>query len=60
MDAELAWYDDPQQARHEAIARIPLKRFATADEIVSAIDFLAHSPFATGTIMALDGGTTTR
>jgi NAD(P)-dependent dehydrogenase (short-subunit alcohol dehydrogenase family) len=59
MDTELEWFDDPYRARQEAIERVPMKRFATADEVVAAIDFLAYqAPFATGTIMALDGGTT--
>lgn len=59
MDAELEWYPDPGATRREAIERIPLKRFATAEEVVDAIRFLAFdAPFATGAVLPLDGGTT--
>jgi NAD(P)-dependent dehydrogenase (short-subunit alcohol dehydrogenase family) len=59
MDAELAWYPDPEATRAEAIDRVPLKRFAQPEEVVEAIRFLASdAPFATGTTLPLDGGTT--
>ena len=59
MDAELAWYPDPEATRKEAIERVPLKRFAAPEEVVEAISFLAfRAPFATGAVLPLDGGTT--
>lgn len=59
MDAELEWYPDPVATRREAIERVPLKRFATPEEVVDSIGFLAfRAPFATGAVLPLDGGTT--
>ena len=59
MDAELDWFEDPVAVRAEAIERVPLKRFAAPEEVVEAIRFLAfEAPFATGTTLPLDGGTT--
>jgi NAD(P)-dependent dehydrogenase (short-subunit alcohol dehydrogenase family) len=41
-----------------AIARTPLKRFGTAEEIAAATLFLASesASFITGTILTVDGG----
>jgi NAD(P)-dependent dehydrogenase (short-subunit alcohol dehydrogenase family) len=59
MDAEIDWYPDPEATRREAIERVPLGRFAQPEEVVRAIRFLAfEAPFATGTVLPLDGGTT--
>ena len=59
MDAELAWFGDPVEARKAAVDRVPLKRFATVTEIAKAILFFAvDAPFATGSIFNIDGGTT--
>ncbi len=59
MDAEIDWFPDPAKARVEATERVPLKRFAAPEEVVAAIRFLAFdAPFATGTTLELDGGTT--
>ncbi len=58
MEAELAWFPDPEAVRIEAINRVPLKRWATAEEVAEAILFIASATFATGTCLALDGGTT--
>jgi NAD(P)-dependent dehydrogenase (short-subunit alcohol dehydrogenase family) len=59
MDAEIAWYPDPEATRREAIERVPLGRFAQPEEVARAIRFLAfEAPFATGTVLPLDGGTT--
>lgn len=59
MDAELEWFSDPAATRKMAIDRVPLKRFATAEEIARAILFLSiDAPFATGSIFSIDGGTT--
>ena len=59
MDAELDWFDDPVATRQAAIDRVPLKRFATAEEIArSILFFAAGASFATGSILSIDGGTT--
>jgi NAD(P)-dependent dehydrogenase (short-subunit alcohol dehydrogenase family) len=59
MDSELAATADPELARAETIARTPLQRAATPEEIARAIAFLvADASFATGAVLSLDGGTT--
>ncbi|MDQ6830449.1 MAG: SDR family oxidoreductase [Gemmatimonadota bacterium] len=59
IHAELALSPDPAEARREAIDRVPLKRLATPEEVVSAIRFLAvDAPYATGAVLPLDGGIT--
>lgn len=59
QEAELLLADDPDAARRESQAAVPLGRFASPDEVAAAALFLAfEAPFATGTMMALDGGTT--
>jgi NAD(P)-dependent dehydrogenase (short-subunit alcohol dehydrogenase family) len=59
LHAELALTDDPDATRVEAIERVPLRRFATAEEIAAAILFLGlDAAYATGACLALDGGTT--
>lgn len=50
--------DDPARALREKEATVPLDRLADPDEVARAIYFLAlEATFATGTSMALDGGT---
>ena len=59
MEAQLALSDDPAAAREDAIGKVPLRRFASPEEVVAAIRFLAvDALFATGAVMPLDGGTT--
>ena len=59
MDAELAWFPDPAATRKMAIDRVPLKRFASPQEVAAAVLFFAaDAPFATGSVFSLDGGTT--
>jgi NAD(P)-dependent dehydrogenase (short-subunit alcohol dehydrogenase family) len=59
MEGELALTDDPVSARRSAIERVPLKRFASAEEIARAIRFLAfEAGYATGNVLTIDGGTT--
>lgn len=58
MEAELAWFPDPEATRVEAINRVPLKRWATPEEVAESILFLATAKFATGACLSLDGGTT--
>ena len=59
MDAELAWFPDPEATRKGAIERVPLKRFASPEEVARAVlYFAADATYATGSIFSLDGGTT--
>ena len=58
MDAELEWFPDPGATRAAAVDRVPMKRFATADEIADVVLFVGSAPFATGSCVAVDGGTT--
>ena len=59
MQAELDWFPDPEATRQAAIERVPLKRFATPQEVADAIFFFAtDGTYATGSIFSLDGGTT--
>jgi NAD(P)-dependent dehydrogenase (short-subunit alcohol dehydrogenase family) len=59
MEAEIAWFDDPDLARQESIDRVPMRRWATPDEVAAAVLFLVtDAPYATGSAISLDGGTT--
>jgi NAD(P)-dependent dehydrogenase (short-subunit alcohol dehydrogenase family) len=51
---------DPVQARKDFVARQPMGRLGTADDIVGIIVFLAadESKFATGNVYPIDGGMT--
>jgi NAD(P)-dependent dehydrogenase (short-subunit alcohol dehydrogenase family) len=49
---------DPERSLREKEATVPLNRLAQPEEVARAIAFLAFdATFATGTSMALDGGT---
>ncbi len=56
----IAAFDDPEAARHDFIARQPLGRLGTAEEISSLVLWLAssESSYATGTAFTVDGGVT--
>jgi NAD(P)-dependent dehydrogenase (short-subunit alcohol dehydrogenase family) len=59
MDHELAMDPDPAAAREATIRHVPLRRIATPEEIARAILFLVtEAAYATGAVLALDGGTT--
>lgn len=53
-------YSDPVEARKNFIARQPMGRLATAEEIAPVVTFLAsdESSFSTGNIYSVDGGMT--
>lgn len=58
VDGELTWFADPERARQEGIERVPLKRWATPDEIAEMVLFVGLvAQFATGSCLSIDGGT---
>ena len=59
-DSDFAVTKDPAEARRRALARVPLGRFATSEEVARAIAWVASDGFsyATGSIVSMDGGTT--
>jgi len=54
----LAAFDDPEKARAMFIARQPLGRFGTPNEIAEGVLFLATNEFCTGINLSIDGGMT--
>ena len=58
LDARIAAFDDPVAARKAFIARQPLGRLGTPEEIASVAVHLAsdESAYSTGTILVADGG----
>ena len=58
LEDRIAAFDDPVEARREFIARQPLGRIGTAEEIASLAVWLAsdESAYATGTAFVVDGG----
>lgn len=60
LDDRINAFDDPVQARKDFIARQPMGRLGTAEEIAAAAMYLASddSRYTTGTILVADGGLT--
>jgi 2-keto-3-deoxy-L-fuconate dehydrogenase len=60
LDDRINAFDDPVQARKDFIARQPLGRLGTADEIAAMALYLAgdESAYTTGQAMIVDGGIT--
>jgi NAD(P)-dependent dehydrogenase (short-subunit alcohol dehydrogenase family) len=59
LDSEFNCFPDPKAALAATLERVPLHRLATAEEVAKAILYLAcDAPYATGTTLELDGGTT--
>jgi meso-butanediol dehydrogenase/(S,S)-butanediol dehydrogenase/diacetyl reductase len=54
----LAQFPDPVEARKQFIARQPMGRMGTPDEIAEGILYLALAEFATGITLSVDGGMT--
>ncbi|KAF2152422.1 NAD(P)-binding protein [Myriangium duriaei CBS 260.36] len=44
------------EARDQALSRIPLKRFGTADEVADSVSFLIRNAYAHNCVLNLDGG----
>ena len=60
LEARIAAFDDPELARRNFIARQPMGRLGTAEEIAAIAVYLAsdESAYATGTAVIVDGGLT--
>lgn len=60
LEARIAAFDDPELARRNFIARQPMGRLGTAEEIAAMAVYLAsdESAYATGTAFVIDGGVT--
>jgi NAD(P)-dependent dehydrogenase (short-subunit alcohol dehydrogenase family) len=59
LQAEFDLEADPATSRSEMVERVPLRRFASPEEIAAAILFLVvDARFATGAALHIDGGTT--
>lgn len=59
LDAEFAISGDATRARLDEERRVPLRRIASADETArAAVWLLLDAPYATGSVLSLDGGTT--
>lgn len=60
LEGRIAAFDDPEQARRDFIARQPLGRLGTAEEIAALVVHLAsdESAYTTGTAVVIDGGVT--
>lgn len=58
LDQRIAAFDDPVEARKQFVARQPMGRLGTAEEIASIALYLAsdESVFTTGTLLKVDGG----
>ena len=58
LDARIDAFDDPEQARKDFIARQPLGRLGTAEEIAALVLYLAsdESAYTTGQAFVIDGG----
>ena len=58
LEDRIAAFDDPVQARRDFIARQPMGRLGTVEEIASIAVWLAsdESSYATGTAFVVDGG----
>jgi NAD(P)-dependent dehydrogenase (short-subunit alcohol dehydrogenase family) len=56
LGKRIAQFDDPKKAREDLIARQPMGRFGTPEEMSEAVLYLATAEFCTGISLAVDGG----
>ncbi len=56
LAARLAQADDPAEARRQFVARQPMGRLGTPEEVAQAVLLLVENEFCTGTILSVDGG----
>ncbi|NVM56264.1 MAG: glucose 1-dehydrogenase [Candidatus Helarchaeota archaeon] len=54
----IAAFDDPEKARADFIARQPMQRLGTPEEMAEAALYLATAEFSTGIYLLVDGGAT--
>lgn len=58
LDRRIAAFDDPDKAKADFIARQPMRRFGTPEELAEAALYLATAEFCTGIFLSVDGGMT--
>lgn len=60
LDERINAFDDPEEARKQFVARQPMGRIGTAEEIAAAAVYLIadESAYTTGTTLVIDGGMT--
>eukprot|EP01127_Copromyxa_protea_P017735 TRINITY_DN5450_c0_g2_i3.p1 TRINITY_DN5450_c0_g2~~TRINITY_DN5450_c0_g2_i3.p1 ORF type:complete len:124 (-),score=23.56 TRINITY_DN5450_c0_g2_i3:376-747(-) len=50
--------DIPEEKKAAFISQIPLKRFGTEEDVMSAVDFIIQNKYLTGQSIVIDGGLT--
>jgi NAD(P)-dependent dehydrogenase (short-subunit alcohol dehydrogenase family) len=58
LDSRLAKFENYEQTKKDFIARQPMGRFGTPEEIADGIFYLINAGFCTGTVLSVDGGMT--
>ena len=58
LDSRLLKFENYEQKKKEFIARQPMGRFGTSEEIADGIIYLINAGFCTGTVLSVDGGMT--
>jgi len=56
LDERLRKFENYEQKKKEFIARQPMGRFGTPEEIADGIYYLINAGFCTGTVLSVDGG----
>ena len=56
LDGRLAKFENYEEKKKEFIARQPMGRFGTPEEIADGIIYLINAGFCSGTILSVDGG----
>ena len=58
LENRLSRFDDYEEKKKAFIARQPMGRFGTPEEIADGIFYLISADFCTGTVLSVDGGMT--